>query len=399
MNKEKLMKIAIHKSTWGFSSDWIEYCVRHNIEYKIVNCYSSDIIKQIDDCDVLLWHHHHMLAKDTLFAKQLLFSVNQAGKVVFPDFYTNWHFDDKVGQKYLLEAIKAPFAPTWVFYDKNEALEWLQRATFPMVFKLRGGSGSSNVRLVKTHSHAKKLVKKAFGRGFSPYNKVGDIKEQIRKFTWEKDRVVCFLKSLRRLVFSTLFARTIGYHKGYILFQKYYEKNKFDIRVIVIGERAFAIKRLVRKNDFRASGSGSIMYDKNEIDADTVFAIVSREIEDNVFDLVNALLENNKEKVFKVYYDLIEHNVKSTAIISVVSSKFLEILYTKSLMSIRYSKEDIAKFFGYSSGRVFYMMKNASEVSYDVLYENIKSLAELDYQIKSGKIDKDLGPELYFISK
>jgi len=266
MNKEKLMKIAIHKSTWGFSSDWIEYCVRHNIEYKIVNCYSSDIIKQIDDCDVLLWHHHHMLAKDTLFAKQLLFSVNQAGKVVFPDFYTNWHFDDKVGQKYLLEAIKAPFAPTWVFYDKNEALEWLQRATFPMVFKLRGGSGSSNVRLVKTHSHAKKLVKKAFGRGFSPYNKVGDIKEQIRKFTWEKDRVVCFLKSLRRLVFSTLFARTIGYHKGYILFQKYYEKNKFDIRVIVIGERAFAIKRLVRKNDFRASGSGSIMYDKNEID-------------------------------------------------------------------------------------------------------------------------------------
>ncbi len=140
-------------------------------------------------------------------------------------------------------------------------------------------------------------------------------------------------------------------------------------------------------------------YDKNEIDADTVFAIVSREIEDNVFDLVNALLENNKEKVFKVYYDLIEHNVKSTAIISVVSSKFLEILYTKSLMSIRYSKEDIAKFFGYSSGRVFYMMKNASEVSYDVLYENIKSLAELDYQIKSGKIDKDLGPELYFISK
>ena len=139
-------------------------------------------------------------------------------------------------------------------------------------------------------------------------------------------------------------------------------------------------------------------YNLKEINADVVFEVINREVEDNIFDLVNALLEKNQDKVFKVYYDLIDHNIKSTQIISVVANKFLEILYTKALMNIKYSKADIEKFFGYSSGRVYYMMKNAQEVSDEVLFDNIKSLEELDFNIKSGRIDKDLGPELYFLA-
>ena len=37
------------------------------------------------------------------------------------------------------------------------------------------------------------------------------------------------------------------------------------VRVIVINDKAFAIKRMVRKNDFRASGSGIIEYDKENL--------------------------------------------------------------------------------------------------------------------------------------
>lgn len=121
------MKIAIHKSSWGFSQDWIAYCQKKNIGYKVVNCYDSDIIDQLADCDALMWHHHHTIAKDALFAKQLLFSLQQAGKKVFPDFNTAWHFDDKLGQKYLLEAVGAPMASTWVFYEEQKALEWIQK--------------------------------------------------------------------------------------------------------------------------------------------------------------------------------------------------------------------------------------------------------------------------------
>jgi hypothetical protein len=38
----------------------------------------------------------------------------------------------------------------------------------------------------------------------------------------------------------------------------------------VIAGKAFAIKRMVRENDFRASGSGSILFDKNLIDQESL---------------------------------------------------------------------------------------------------------------------------------
>ena len=44
------MKIAIHHSSGSFSDRWIEYCKREGIEYKIVNAYDSDIVKQVEDC-------------------------------------------------------------------------------------------------------------------------------------------------------------------------------------------------------------------------------------------------------------------------------------------------------------------------------------------------------------
>ena len=260
------MKIAIHDSDLAFSKIWIEYCQNQNIPYKIVNCYKTDIIQQISDCDILMWHHNHNYANDKLFAKQLLFALQQAGKKVFPDFNTGWHFDDKVGQKYLLEAIGAPLVPSYVFYSKKEALEWAESTDYPKVFKLRAGAGSYNVSLAKNKSAAKYLIKRSFGRGFSPYNKYNNLKDTYMQFRRGKAQFFDVLKSLRRVFLSTRFARVHGNEKGYAYFQNFIPNNTFDIRVIVIGNKAFAIKRMVRKDDFRASGSGTILYDKNLID-------------------------------------------------------------------------------------------------------------------------------------
>ena len=82
----KSVKIAIHHSPGSFSERWIAYCEEKHIPYKIVNAYDSDIIKQVTDCTAFMWHHHHTNYKDALFAKQLLYSLQIAGKKVFPDF-------------------------------------------------------------------------------------------------------------------------------------------------------------------------------------------------------------------------------------------------------------------------------------------------------------------------
>ena len=42
-------------------------------------------------------------------------------------------------------------------------------------------------------------------------------------------------------------------------------------------------------------------------------------------------------------------------------------------------------------------MKNANDISYKILEDYIKKLAQLDHQIKSGKIDKKIGLELFLL--
>lgn len=260
------MKIAIHHRDGSFSVRWIEYCKKNKIEFKIVDAFNSDLIEQIKDCDVFLWHYHHYHFKDALTAKRILFSLEHSGIKVFPNFETNWHFDDKVAQKYLLEAIDAPIVPSYAFYDKKIALDWVERTDFPKVWKLKGGAGSQNVQLVNTRRQARNLIRKAFKRGFSQFNRLGYFKERLRRVKKGEENFIGIIKGLIRLVVPTEFAEKQHREKGYIYFQDFIPNNSFDIRIIIIGNRAFGLKRLVRKNDFRASGSGDILYDPKELD-------------------------------------------------------------------------------------------------------------------------------------
>jgi glutathione synthase/RimK-type ligase-like ATP-grasp enzyme len=253
--------IAIHNNKSGFTDRWVNYCRTQNIPFKFVDCYSNDIIQQLESCDALMWHFLHLSPKDFLFAKQLLFSLEQSGKRVFPDFNTMWHFDDKTGQKYLLESLSIPFVNTWVFFDPREAKQWINQVSFPKVFKLRGGAGSVNVKLVKSHKQANFLARKAFRKGFFHDSQlpVSDIINKVKRGVLPFSAI---LKGMIRQIYPTKFAKYYGKEIGYIYFQDFIPNNDHDIRVIIIDEKAFAIKRLVRENDFRASGSGKILYDK-----------------------------------------------------------------------------------------------------------------------------------------
>jgi hypothetical protein len=90
------VRIAIHNRQGSFSDRWISYCQEHQVDYKLVNCYDSDIVAQVKDCLGLMWHWDQNDYKAALFARQLTFSLEKKGMLVFPDVNTSWHYDDKV---------------------------------------------------------------------------------------------------------------------------------------------------------------------------------------------------------------------------------------------------------------------------------------------------------------
>jgi glutathione synthase/RimK-type ligase-like ATP-grasp enzyme len=266
------MKIAIHKRKGSFSDRWIQYCIKYKITYKLVDCYSTRIIEELKDCDGLLWHWNQNDYKAALCARQITKSVEETGKKVFPNSNSSWHFDDKVGQKYLLEAIDAPTVNSYVFYTKKEAIDWLRLTEFPKVFKLRGGAGSVNVKLVKNYKSGCNLIRKAFSTGFSPIDKSAYVKDRFRDFKRlrNKESFIGIFKSFGRVLIPKDFIKYASNEKGYVYFQDFIPKNDFDTRLIVVGNRCFGVRRYCRANDFRASGSGVKAYNKELFDINMV---------------------------------------------------------------------------------------------------------------------------------
>lgn len=260
------MKLAIHHRPGSFSERWIRYCKEQNIEYKLVNCYDTDIIKKLKGFEILLWHYHHTIYEDVLAARSILFALEHSGMKVFPNFKTAWHFDNKIAQKYLLESVDAPIVPTYVFYNKKEALEWANKTIFPKVFKLKNGSGSSNVKLVKTKTECIKLIHKSFGNGFKQFDGKRHFVDQYKKYLNGKKNLVDLLKAFSHIFISTDFGRKAPRERGYVYFQDFVENKGFDVRVVIINSKAVALKRKVRKNDFRASGSGDLIFEDENLD-------------------------------------------------------------------------------------------------------------------------------------
>ena len=252
--------IAIHGDN-GFARRWPSVAERMGLRVKRVNAFSNSIWEDLEGCSALLWNVNHEAINDLEFARPVLLSAEQRGIRVFPDHRTVWHFDDKVAQKYLLEAIDAPLATTWVFFDKGEAMRFLERAEYPLVFKLRRGSGSLNVQLIRSRRDGVRVVSAMFGRGLPPFPVGASLLRAATRAKQPGSRAGTIWERGRRA--ATVLMRKVtgpGRERGYVLFQRYVRDNARDIRVTVVGDRAFTFFRGVRPNDFRASGSGLLQY-------------------------------------------------------------------------------------------------------------------------------------------
>lgn len=265
------MKVAIHfeSEKRNFCHGWIEACEHYGIEYSLINCLDSDIIDKIGDVDYVMWHWYQSDITSNQIATPLLVSFEMRGIKTFPNSRMALFFDNKVSQKYLFDSININRINTPIFYDKQKANYWARNVQLPIVHKLKGGAGSVNVSLVKNRRKLNCLIRKAFGRGLNNVNYSNVISDRLKRFKKSPS-----LSGLYSIVGGVLHFFLSGItsknrEKGYVYFQEFH-RNSYDIRIIVIGEKAIGIKRLNRRNSFKASGSGNIIYDHNQIPVDCI---------------------------------------------------------------------------------------------------------------------------------
>lgn len=248
----------VHSTSW--SIPWIKYCKENNLDYEVVNCYDSDIIQKLRGFDILLWHFGNYSYQDMKFARSILYTAKNMGLKVFPDYNDSWHFDDKIAETYLLQSINAPIPKSWMFYSKDKVEDWLKKdPQFPVVAKLKSGSGSHNVKLIESADEMRRYSNKMFNKGLSPvpsflYKATSNLKSSKSM----KD-IKARLKRLPEFIRTLSGAKEFANEKGYVYLQEFTPNDGFDLKIVAVGNKLSFIGRNIREGDFRASGGGVLI--------------------------------------------------------------------------------------------------------------------------------------------
>ena len=270
--------VGIHRSAEpGFTVRWAGALEVRGAAVKWLDLLGTAPLEQVRGCVGVMWHWYHYPSEIRWAALPLLRVIEERLRIpVFPDLATCWHYDDKIAQSYLLEALEIPCPKTWIFWREADARAWCEQAEYPVVAKLSGGAGSTNVRLIRSVSEARAYVEECFsGAGVVarpplPAGAGARVWARAKRAAKRAAQALPYVLADR---FPALPDETYWMpHKNYALFQEFLPGNEFDTRVTVVGERAFAFRRLNRSGDFRASGSGRIDHDPGAIDARCVTA-------------------------------------------------------------------------------------------------------------------------------
>lgn len=263
---------AEHTTSWN--PEWKRYCEQNGIEVDMFDLMKvENAIELLKDYDILLWHFGQYRYAHMLETRSILYSAKSMGVKTFPAFEEAWHFDDKVAEMYALQAVGASIPKSEVYYSYDllkDAVD-AERIDFPIVAKLRTGSGSHNVKLIKSRDQLLKYTKKMLrGGGYNPapsltYKASSNLRSSHDWATFKSKvkRIPEFLRTLRG-------AKEFPHEKRYVYLQEFIPNDNFDMKVVVVNGKCSGFCRPVRSHDFRASGGGEVYNDNSKLTRDVV---------------------------------------------------------------------------------------------------------------------------------
>jgi len=136
----------------------------------------------------------------------------------------------------------------------------------------------------------------------------------------------------------------------------------------------------------------------NKIHLDDIKALTPRKLEDNIFDMIDALFKKNTNKAFVIYNDLKNLGNEAISIISIISTQ-VRFLYQILVLSNKgYGESNIANELSVHPYRVKMGLEKVRRYEEYELEGLLDKLSKLDLQIKTGDIDRFVGLELFILS-
>lgn len=178
--------------------------------------------------------------------------------------------------------------------------------------------------------------------------------------------------------------------------RKYFSKLGIEISADAVNELANRVDGDLTR--FMNEADKLSLYSKS-ISLSDVLLMVNKPLEDDAFQMSNALFRGDNGLAISIYRDLQLLGQKFVdALIPMLASQFRFISKVCFLDSRGLEKEEIAQQLAVSPVRVKIALKNSKSVSRLQIAHALDDLYNLDLQIKSGQIDRSYGLELFLIN-
>lgn len=136
---------------------------------------------------------------------------------------------------------------------------------------------------------------------------------------------------------------------------------------------------------------------EHRIEVDIVEKLVAKSLEQNIFSLVDSVLQRNLENTMAIYHDLMQQNEEPIKILSVMAGQVRLMYQAKELSRQGYSQQKIASVLKVHPFRVKLAQEKTNQFQEQELLHLINELAEADYRMKTGQGDKALILELLLL--
>ena len=263
------------KEEGSFIPGWRTALLRSDAEPIRLSGLEEDTLGYCRTLNAVMCHYSHQRPDFLLIPAVLDLIEDVLGLPIFPGRRMRILFDRKDLQSQILASFGLPIVPARCTDDYSRFVREMSETVFPIVIKYVNGAGSSQVTQARNRKEALVIGRTmARRREFSfptPLAKQGRLLLGRAARFAKKGALSIFAPSyeqkLKHLV--PWQANDVSQRLPLIYWQPFVSSNG-DIRVTVIGDRAFTFRRGNRANDFRASGSGRISYEHSQSDKDAV---------------------------------------------------------------------------------------------------------------------------------
>jgi len=219
----------------------------------------------------------------------------------------------------------------------------------------------------------------------APYEKL-DERKKLVKLLKKKSEFIKFEKnteeSLKQWVKNRLMDKEIDFEADAIQLLLKLTQAKIDL-----------LDQELEKIDLYFLSASS-----KKLTTEIVQLIVTRQLDDNVFLLTDALTQHKVKEAYKIYQDLLAQNEEPFKLLILIGTQFRLMKHIIQLSRQGYTEANIAKILGVHPYRVKVIGHQAQRFKLEVIEAYIYQISQMDYKIKTGSLQKELAIELLILN-